>query len=445
MAAAVADATGSSVTLNRRIVGLAVPAGATLIADPLLGIVDTAVVGRVGSVELGALGLSVGLLGSVSWIFNFLVYGTTATVSRAVGAGDEDLAGRRVAHASWLAVALGVGVGLVFALLAGAIVGWTGAEASLRAPATSYLRIRSLGVPFLLLSYVGHGAFRGVSDTRSPLAFVVVANLLNAGLDVLLVFGLDLGLAGAAWATVAAEIVVVLLFVVRGRTLGLSVRGHGLPSGSDVRALLAIGRDLFLRTGALLLALLSIAVASARIGPVAAAAHQVLFSTWILVSALLDGIAIAGQALVGTALGRGESREAREVAGVLLRWGIWSGVVVAVVLLPLGFVAPAALADQPDVVELATSIWWFVAAAHVLSGVVFVLDGVLMGAGDFGWLRTWSVVAAAACVGLVIVTRGLGGGLLWLWVSLEVMIGMRLVANVVRVRRGSWAVTGASR
>ena len=431
--------------LHRRIVTLAVPAGVTLIADPLLGIVDTAVVARVGSVELGALGLSVGLLGSVSWIFNFLVYGTTATVSRAVGAGDRDLAGRRVAHAAWLAIGLGVTVGLLFALLAGSIVDWTGAEASLRDPATSYLRIRALGVPFLLLGYVGHGAFRGVSDTRSPLVFVVVANLLNAGLDVLLVLGLGLGLEGAAWATVAAETVVVLLFVLRGRALGLSLRGHGLPSRADVGSLLAIGRDLFLRTGALLLALLSITVASARIGPVAAAAHQILFATWIFVSALLDGIAIAGQALVGTALGRGASGEAREMARVLLRWGVWSGVAVAMVLLPLGFVAPAALAEQPDVVELATSVWWFVAAAHVLSGVVFVLDGVLMGAGDFGWLRTWSVVAAAVCVGMVIVARGFDAGLLWLWVSLEVMIGVRLVANVARVRGDRWAVVGASR
>ncbi|MDX1510126.1 MAG: MATE family efflux transporter [Nitriliruptorales bacterium] len=432
-------------TLNRRIVALAVPAGVTLIADPLLGIVDTAVVGRVGSVELGALGLSVGLLGSVSWIFNFLVYGTTATVSRAVGAGDLELAGRRVAHAVWLAVGLGLSAGLMFALLAGSIVDWTGADSSLRAPATSYLRIRALGVPFLLLSYVGHGAFRGVSNTRSPLVFVIIANLLNAGLDVLLVFGFDLGLEGAAWATVAAEVVVVLLFVLRGRSLGLSLRGHGLPAQADVRALLAIGRDLFLRTGALLLALLSVAVASARIGPVAAAAHQVLFSTWIFVSALLDGIAIAGQALVGTALGRGESAEAREVAGALLRWGAWSGVAVAGVLLPLGFVAPSALAEQQAVVELATSIWWFVAAAHVLSGVVFVLDGVLMGAGDFGWLRTWSVVAAALCIALVVVVRAFDGGLLWLWASLELMIAVRLVANVVRVRGGGWAVTGVTR
>lgn len=431
-------------TLHRRIVALSIPAGATLVADPLLGIVDTAVVGRVGSVELGALGLAVGLLASVSWVFNFLVYGTTAVVSRAVGASDEVLAGRRIAHAAQVAVLIGLVVGVGLFALADVVVDVTGAAPSLRSPAADYLRIRAVGLPFLLLSYVGHGAYRGLSDTRAPLAFVVVANVVNAGLDVLLVLVLDLGLAGAAWATVAAEVIVVALFAGRVRLVAVRLDGHGRPGRDDVRALLVVGRDLVVRTGALLLSLLAVSVAAARIGPVAAAAHQVVFATWIFVSALLDGVAIAGQALVGTALGRGDPDDARRVAGVLARWALGSGVAVAMVLLPLGLVVPGLLADEPQVVALATSVWWLASACHVFSGGAFVLDGVLMGAGDFGWLRSWAVVAAAISIGLVVAVEASGGGLLALWVAFEVMVAVRVVANVIRVRSGRWAIPGVS-
>lgn len=432
-------------TLNRRILALSVPAAATLIADPLLGIVDTAVVGRVGSVELGALGLSVGLLATLSWVFNFLVYGTTASVSRAIGAGDDDLAGRHLAHAVQVAALIGVIVAVLLVALADALVVWTGAAEPLQSPAAGYLRIRAVGVPFLLLSYVGHGAYRGLSNTRAPFVFVVVANVVNAALDVVLVFVLDLGLSGAAWATVAAEVLVVVLFAGRTREFSLQLRGHGLPGRADVASLFVVGRDLVLRTGALLLALLAVSVAAARIGAVAAAAHQILFSTWIFVSALMDGLAVAGQAMVGTALGRGDADEARRVAGLLGRWAGMSGALIALVLLPLASVVPVALVDNAEVAAMATSVWWLVAGFHVFSGGAFVLDGVLMGAGDFGWLRTWALVAAGVSILLVVIVDTMGGGLLALWVAFEAMVAVRVVANVLRVRSGRWVVTGASR
>ncbi|MFP4635650.1 MAG: MATE family efflux transporter, partial [Nitriliruptoraceae bacterium] len=197
---------------TRRLVALAVPAIATLVADPLMGLVDTAVVGRVGGPELGALGLAVSVLAAVSWIFNFLVFGTTSTVARAVGAGDRDAAGRRVSHAGQVALVLGVTGGLVLLVAAPWVVRALGAVEELQGPATTYLRIRAIGVPLLLLGYVGHGAFRGVADTRTPMVVVVVANLVNAALTVWLALGLGLGIAGAAWATVAGELVVVAAF-----------------------------------------------------------------------------------------------------------------------------------------------------------------------------------------------------------------------------------------
>jgi putative MATE family efflux protein len=269
------------------------------------------VVGRVGAAELGALGLAVAVLATLSWIFNFLVFGTTSTVARAVGAGDRTAAGRRVAHAGQVAVALGVLVGVVLLVGAPALVRLFGAVEDLVDPAVTYLRIRAVGVPFLLLGFVGHGAFRGVSDTRTPLWVVAAANVVNAGLTYVLAFPLGLGLAGAAWATVVAEVVAVGAFaVLLGRT-GLPLAGHRRPGRTELRAMVLVSRDLFLRTGGLLLGLLAITAAAARTGTHVAAAHQVLFQTFLLISFLMDGFAIAAQALVGTALGGGREAEAR--------------------------------------------------------------------------------------------------------------------------------------
>jgi putative MATE family efflux protein len=430
-------------SIHRRILTLAIPAVVTLAADPLLGLVDTAVVGRLGAPELGGLGLAVAVLTAVSWIFNFLVFGTTSTVARAVGAGDREAAGRRVSHAAQVALALGVAVGALLLVAAPQLLAALGAVDELLEPAVTYLRVRALGVPLLLLGYVGHGAFRGVSDTRTPLGIVVVANVVNAGLTFLLVFGLGLGIAGAAWATVAAEAITVAAFaVLLGRTR-LPLVGQGRPGRRQLLALVVVSRDLFLRTGGLLLGLLAITSAAARTGAVTAAGHQVLYQTFLLVSFLMDGFAIAGQALVGTALGAGREHEARQVARHLFRWGVGGGAVIGTLLLAGSGVLPRVLTDDPAVLTVVATTWWFAALGHLLNGPVFALDGVLMGAEDFAYLRTWTVFAAV--VGGVggQLAATFGGGLFGLWVAVQVMMLVRLLSLVLRVRGAAWSRTGA--
>lgn len=427
---------------HRRILALAVPAIATLIADPLLGIVDTAVVGRIGAEELGALGLAVAVLAAVSWIFNFLVYGTTAAVARAVGAQDPEAAGRRVAHAGQAALLLGVLAGLVVALAAPVLLDLAGAVESLVDPATGYLRVRAVGVPFLLLGYVGHGAFRGVSDTRTPLVVVALANLLNGALDVLLVLRWGWGLEGAAWATVAAEVAAVVVFALLLRRAGLPLTGHGRPSWIELTGLLRVSRDLFLRTGGLVFGLLVVTAAAARVDAVTAAAHQVLWQVWIVVSFFMDGFAIAAQAMVGTALGAGDVAGARATARSLLVWGIGGGVAAAGLLLLADGVVPRLLTDEAGVLAVVAAAWWLAAGGHVINGTVFVLDGVFMGAGDFAYLRTWTIVSAAtAAVGAQIAVAT-GGGIVALWVALEAMMVVRLVSLVARLRDDTWTRSG---
>ncbi len=429
---------------DRRILALALPATVTLIADPVMGLVDTAVVGRLGAAQLGALGLSISVFSAVSWIFNFLVYGTTSTVARAVGAQDREAAGRRVVHATQVALALGLVVGAALWLLAPWIVRALGAVDELVAPATEYLRIRAVGVPLVLLAFVGHGAFRGVSDTRTPLAVAVGANVVNAVLTYVLVFPLGFGLAGAAWATVAAEAVAVAAFALLFRRVGLPLGGHRWPNRVQLLALVIVSRDLFLRTGGLLLGLLAVSSAAARIGSVTAASHQVLFQTFLLISFLMDGFATAGQAMVGTALGAGDEDEARATGRALLRWGIGGGAMMALLLLVATPFGPRILTDEPSVLLAATAVWWLVAVGQVISGPVFALDGVFMGAEDFAYLRTWTMVAAVVGGVSAQLVATFDGGLLGLWVAVQAMMLVRLLSLVLRLRGSGWTRTGAA-
>jgi putative MATE family efflux protein len=427
---------------HRRILALAVPAIGTLVADPLLGFVDTAVVGRLGAEQLGALGLAVAVLAAFSWAFVFLAYGTTAAVARASGAGDLAVAGRRVSHAGQVALLLGLVVAAAVALSAEPLIRLSGAVPELVGPAAGYLQVRAVGVPFLLVGYVGHGAFRGVSNTATPLWIVAIANAVNAGLDVLLILRWGWGLQGAAWATVAAEVLVVALFAVFLRRARLPLTGHGRPGREELRSLVVVSRDLFLRTGGLLLGLFLITAAAARMSAVTAAAHQVLWQVWIMVSFVMDGFAIAAQAMIGTALGAGDRDEARATARALILWGAAGGAVVGVLLLVLAEPIPRLLTDEPAILTAVATAWWLATLGHVLNGTVFVLDGVLMGAGDFGFLRTWTLLAAGAAAVGAQIAAGLDTGILGLWVALEAMMLVRFASLVWRVRTDAWTFSG---
>ena len=422
----------------RRLLALALPATATLVANPLMGLVDTAVVGRLGAAELGGLGLAVSVLAAAAWVCNFLVFGTTSAVARAVGGGHRDVAGRRVAHAVQVALVLGVLIATVLLVAAPTVLRALGAVEGLREPATTYLRIRAVGVPFLLLGYVGHGAFRGVSDTRTPLLVVVVANLVNAVLTFWLVLGVGLGIAGAAWATVAAEVLTVLAFALLVGRTRLPLAGHGVPTLAELRVLSTVSRDLVLRTGGLVLGLLAVAAAAARVDAATAAAYQVLYQLLLLVSFLLDGVAIAGQAMVGTALGSGDRREARAVAATTLRWGLGLGVGLAALFSLGGGLVPRVLTDDPQVLSTVATAWWLFALGQVWSGPVYALDGVLMGAEDYAYLRTWTVLAGVLGGGAAQVSASYGGDLLWLWAAVQVLMGVRLLSLLARVRSGRW-------
>ncbi|MGY1808478.1 MATE family efflux transporter [Blastococcus sp. SYSU D00669] len=425
---------------QRGVLALAVPALVVLAAEPLYLLVDTAVVGHLGTVALGGLAVGGGLLAWATALLNFLAYGTTARAARRAGAGDRAGAVAEGVQATWLALALGAAVLLLFQLLAGPLSRLLAGGAGPVAEAgETWLRIASLGAPLLLLSLAGNGWLRGVQELRRPVRYVLAGSAVSLVLCPLLVHPVGLGLPGSALANVAGQAVSAALFLRALRREGLPLR----PRPAAIRAQLGIGRDLLLRAAVLQVSFLVAAGVVAREGAAPLGAHQIALQLFFFLALVLDAYAIAAQTLVGSALGAGRPDEARATARRVTRWGLGTGALVAVVLLALRDVLPPLFTSDPAVLDRAALVWWFLALMQPLAGVVFALDGVLMGAGDVGYLRTTTI--GAALVGflpLSLLSHPLGWGLAGVWTGLDLFIALRLVAVLARVAGRRWLSAG---
>lgn len=421
---------------TRRILGLAVPALGALAADPLLSLVDTAFVGRIGSQALAALAIDVAIFGFVFAVFNFLAYATTPLVAAARARGDEAAAGRVIRQAMTLASFIGVLAGAALAFLAGPLVELFGPEPGVTGPAVDYLRVRAIAVPALLIVTAGHGAFRGMQDTRTPLWITVGVNALNAALDPLLMFGAGLGLTGAAGATVVAQWIGagVFLALLRRRAAdeGWEMRAVSLRS---TRPLLSVGGLLIVRT-LLLVSSLAIATrAASAIGTTAVAAHQVVSQLWFLAAMIIDALAITAQALVGEAWGGGRRGAARAVADRLYRWGLVAGLVIGAAMWAAGFVAGHLFDLEPAVDEAVRAALLVAALMQPIAALVFVADGVYLGAVRIRWLAASTGAGfLAMVVGAVIAVRA-GAGLVGVWWAMTAMIGARGIVLWIGDRR----------
>ncbi|MGY1824408.1 MATE family efflux transporter [Geodermatophilus sp. SYSU D00079] len=418
------------------VLALAAPALVVLAAEPLYLLVDTAVVGNLGTVALGGLAVGGGLLAWAAALLNFLAYGTTARAARRAGAGDRTGAVAEGVQATWLALALGLLVLATFQLLAGPLTRTLAGGAGPVAEAgETWLRIAGLGAPLLLVSLAGNGWLRGVQELRRPMHYVLAGSLVSLVLCPLLVHGVGLGLPGSAVANVVGQAVSAALFVRALLREGVPWR----PRAAAVRAQLVIGRDLLLRAAVLQLAFLVATGVVARTGTAELGAHQIAIQLFFFLALVLDAYAIAAQTLVGQALGAGRPDDARATARRVTAWGLGTGVLVAALLLALRPVVPPLFTDDPAVVAQAGVAWWFLAGMQPLAGVVFALDGVLMGAGDVGYLRTVTVGAAlAGFLPLSLLAVPLGWGLAGVWTGLVLFIALRLVAVLVRVAGERW-------
>ena len=426
--------------LDRSILRLAVPALFTLAVEPLYVLVDTAIVGHLGTVPLGGLALATTVLATVLWAFNFLAYGTTPRVAFLMGAGDERAAGGVAAQGLWLCVLLGVPLALLVLLGGHALANALGGHGTILHAATTYLRISALSTPAVLVALVGQGYLRGLSDTVTPFRVVLVANVLNVVLEVVLVYGFHLGVAGSAWGTVIAQWLAAMWFIAM---CGARIRAAGAALGPDraeMVRLASAGRHLFVRTAALLAALALATAVAARVSAATLAAHQIAYQVFLFLALTVDALAIAGQAMVGTHLGGARHGEARAVAYRLGRLAVMAGAVIGVVLLALSPVLPHVFTSDPAVVHRATVALALLAAMQVPGAVAFVLgDGVLLGAGDYRFVK-WSLVAALAVylpfAGAVLAWHRLG--IAGIWVGLIAWMATRAVLSAARIRGDQW-------
>ncbi|GLY26908.1 MATE family efflux transporter [Kineosporia sp. NBRC 101731] len=438
---------------DRQILALALPALGALIAEPMFLLVDSAIVGRLGTTELAGLGIAGGILTTAVYIFVFLAYGTTSSVARLMGAGDRTKAIAIGMDAAWLAAGIGVCVALLgyaVAPYAVDLVGAAGAEPGVREAAITYLRWALPGVPAMLIVLALVGVLRGLQNTRVTLWIAVSGALLNAGLNLLLVHGVGWGIAGSAIGTTISQCAMAIAatgYVVGdARRAGVSLKPHL----AGVRLAGRTGVPLLIRTMAMRLLLLLTTAVAAGFGAPSLAAHQVALNVWNLLALGLDALAIAGQALTGTALGRGDVEGVREATQRMVRWGIGAGVVFAgVLLLCAGALGPL-FSDDPEVRRALTGALIVAALTQPVAGYVFVLDGVLIGAGD-GRFLAYAAVIQTALYAPAAIAIGLWGpdgkaGLVWLWVAFA---GGWMVVRAVVLRRrergDQWLVTGAYR
>ncbi|MCX5377180.1 MATE family efflux transporter [Streptomyces sp. NBC_00091] len=430
---------------DREILALAVPAFGALVAEPLFVMADSAIVGHLGTPQLAGLGVAAALLTTAVSVFVFLAYATTAAVARRVGAGDLPAAIRQGMDGIWLALLLGAAVIAVVLPTAPWLISLFGASDTVAPYAITYLRISALGIPAMLVVLAATGVIRGLQDTRTPLYVAVGGFALNGALNVALVYGAGLGIAGSAWGTVIAQCAMAgayLFVVVRGaRRHGASLR----PDAAGIRACAQAGAPLLVRTLSLRAILVIATAVAARLGDADIAAHQILLSLWSLLAFALDAIAIAGQAIIGRYLGAGDTDGAKAVCRRMLLWGIVSGVVLGllVVLARPAFI-PLFTSD-PAVEDALLPALLVVALGQPVCGVVFVLDGVLMGAGDGRYLAWAMLLTLAVFAPAALLVPALGGGLTTLWWAMTLMMLVRMATLQLRARSGRWLVAGATR
>jgi putative MATE family efflux protein len=371
---------------------------------------------------------------------NFLTYATTARVARLHGAGHEGQAGALASQALWLAVVIGVVLGAFCAAAAGPLMGALGGHGLVATLAARYLRISAIGLPAALLALSGQGYLRGVGRLRAPLIVVVVANVANVVLEVVLVYGLHLGLDGSALGTVIAQLGMGVAFAALLLAAPATSR---LPNRAAMGSLMSLGGAILVRTASLFGSFLLASAVLARIGPASLGAHQIAFELFTFLALVLDAIAIAGQIIVGRALGAGDGVLARAMAWRMTIWSFAMGCVFAVALLALETPLTRLFTDDPLVLFRAHQMWPLFALMQPISGIVFALDGILIGAGDGRYLAVAMFGAFIAFVPVGLAALHFGWGIVGVWWGLDVLMVVRCVTLGVRFRGERWVVLGA--
>ena len=420
--------------VDRRILRLAVPALGSLAVEPLYVLVDTVVVGRLGTEQLAGLAVAATVLSFVFAGANFLTYGTTERVARRLGAGDRAAAGEVGVQALWLGVLFGVPAAVLLGVFARPVAAVFGADGAVLEHAGTYLSISAIGVPFFLVTLAAQGVLRGGSDYVTPLWVLLLANLANLVIELVLVFVLDMGVAGSALSTIIAQIGAALAFLwLLRRRIGAAE--HRRPSRAGMAPLMTAGKHLILRVGAMLAVFGGATAIAARIDDATLAAHQVAMSLFLLLALVLDAFAVPAHTLVAEEQGKGDAGDAGFVARRSVRLAVIAGLGLGVLLAATSSLLPRIFSDDPAVVARAGGALLWLAIAIVPGAVAFAHDGILIGAGDYRFLGLAAVgylvaVSPVAIATVLVPELGIAG----IWAGLLAWMILRAVVNDRRTK-----------
>jgi putative MATE family efflux protein len=429
--------------LDRRILAISIPALGSLLVEPIYVLTDTAVVGQLGTAPLGGLALASTVLNTLVWVFNFLSYGTTVRVAVRRGRGDLAGGATDALQALWLALGIGLAVACVIGVAAPSLIELLGDDPGVVDQGITYLQVSVVGIPFQMVAFACIGYLYGLPDTKRPFIVLLFATTANLLLELLLVFGLDWGIAGSAWGTVTAQVLSALVFL---SIVVPRLRHDGLDRLRVVPAVMwevaKVGAHMVQRTGFLLATLAMATAAASRVGTPELAGHQIAAQVFLLLAITVDMFKVSGQALVGHALGAGRPDEARDVVDHLYRWGYRMAIALTVATIAVSPWLPWGFTDDPDVVDAASVALVVLGVMQLPGAITFVTDGILMGANDFRdlrWSTTISFVVSLPVFVTVMARPSLG--IVTVWLGVLVAITARALKNHTRVRGDRWMLS----
>jgi MATE family multidrug resistance protein len=404
---------------HARVARIAVPVVLSNATVPLLGAVDTAVIGQLGqAAPLGAVGMGAVILATLYWAFGFLRMSTSGLAAQAEGAGDLPERSAVLLRALLVAGVAGLGLILLQGLLFWAAFAAAPASAEVEGLARTYLAIRIWGAPATIALYALTGWLIGVERTKGVLVLQLWQNGLNIVLDLWFVLGLGWGIEGVAVATLIAEVTGLMLALWLARdALTPAVLRAGLARLGNrvaVARMFTASRDIMGRTILLQLSFTSFVFLGARFGDVTLAANQVLLQFLEITAYALDGFAISAETLVGQAVGARAAGEVRRASRICMQWGFGGAAVMALCFALTGGLIIDLMTTAPDVrIEARCYLWWLVAAP--LIGVAsWIYDGIFIGALQTReMLRAMMISVAVYAVALVVLIPTMGNHGLW--------------------------------
>ncbi|MDA8261737.1 MAG: MATE family efflux transporter [Actinomycetota bacterium] len=417
----------------------AVPTLFTLVAEPVFLAADSIIVGHLGVAQLAALGAAAAILTLVTSSFIVLAYGTTARVSRLVGQGRPDEAAKLGNSALVAGALIGLAVSVVLAVAGKWLLGFFNVPAPALPYARTYLGISLFGVPFQLMSLGGLGTMRGLGDAKGPLYVQVAGYLVNIVLNVSLVYGLGMGIAGSALGTVISQALVAtgyLSLVAAAHRRTGSTRFADLSSVAEV---FSAGGPLIVRTAALRVAILVATWVAEGQGTVALAAFSASMTVWTVLAFLLDAVAIAAQTSFGCSVGAGKLEEARRATGVFVRLSLVFGLATGALMLALSGVLPGAFTPDPATRITMSALLRIVALLQPVASLVFMLDGILIGLGDFGYMAWASLASLAAFLPAALSVHFFLDTPANLWVAFGILTVARAATLSARIARRDWS------